>query len=98
MSMQVYLVSAYVSRESETVVACFALERDAKAFAKRCKEYDAKEPKCPNLNDSDEIWDKYNRREVNWRKRHPAKVYSPPDDYIVSSIKVRPTVMSKPVD
>lgn len=88
----VYLVSAYVSRESETVVAGFDLKRDAEAFAKRCKEYDAKQPRCPSLECHDDVWDKYNKREANWRKRHPAKVYSPPDDYFVTKLKIRPAV------
>lgn len=94
----IYLVSAYVSRESETVVAGFSLKRDAEAFKKRCYEYDAKQPKCPALDAGDEAWNKYSRAETRWRERHPAKVYSPPDDYLVSSLRVRPPVMSKPVD
>jgi hypothetical protein len=93
--MMVYLVSAYTCHESNDVIATFVLERDARAFAKQCKDHDAKQPVCPELDASDEAWALYDRKRKNWEKRHPAKRSYTCDDYLVSSIRLRPPVMAK---
>ncbi len=91
----VYLVEGYVMYESSNVIAAFDLERDAIAFSKRCKDHDARKPRCPTLECHDDVWDRYNRAEKNWVKRHPAKRTGTADDYPVYGIKVRPAVWAK---
>jgi len=91
----VYLVSAYTSHESCNVIACFSLERDAKAFADRCRKYDEKKPHVPYLNEPDENWTRWEKANGRWYDRHPAKLHSEPDAYIVEGIRLRPAVMKK---
>jgi hypothetical protein len=93
--MQVFLVSAYTAHESCNVVACFSLEQDAKAFAKKCRDADKNKPECPKLDGPDDKWDKYYKVYDRWEKRHPAKSQHSADDYPVEGIKVRAPVTKK---
>lgn len=75
-------------------LACFATRDAAESFNARCVAHDAKRPTVPNDevtdNWSTQDWASFNGKVDRWIKRHPGKLYSPPDGYDILEMKVRP--------
>jgi hypothetical protein len=69
---EIYILSGYVHYEGSTVICAFLDKSDAEKFMKKCYAYDSKMPTI-NLDDSDELWEKYNIDSAKWSKKHPAK-------------------------
>ena len=75
-SRTIFLVMGDTDYEGSIPIRSFELEYDAKQFAKRCTDHQAKHRPCPPLEAPEGQWDKWYKQNANWEAKHPAKPYS----------------------
>lgn len=72
MSKSIYLLNANTSYEGHKTICAFAAKTDADVLADKCRQLDKIKPRCPDQDASNDAWDKWEKREKAWKKKHPA--------------------------
>ena len=90
MARTIWLVMADTDYEGSEPVVGFGSREKAEAFAQRCCNYEAKKPRCPEMEDSDDKWEKWNARDERWRANHPAGELWGRGYFSVREIQVKP--------
>lgn len=67
----IFILIGNTDYENDEIVAAYESKGAADAEASRLNDLLAEEPSCPRLDDSDAVWDRYNRAEKKWRKKFP---------------------------
>lgn len=68
----IYLVNARTEYEGHTTICAYTDEKLAEALAAKCRHLDTLQPKCPDVDAVDDLWEKFNKKVANWQNKHPA--------------------------
>jgi hypothetical protein len=77
----VWLVRGWTSYESDDVIAAYESENDANAAVVKLSELRRLEPQCPAMEDSEEVWNRYERKKAKWAKQFPSPELSHCDGF-----------------
>jgi acyl-CoA synthetase (NDP forming) len=69
----VWLVRGWTSYESDDVIAAYESEQDANAAVAKLSELRKLQPQCPATEDSEEVWNRYERKRDRWVKQFPSQ-------------------------
>lgn len=72
MNKTIFVVIECFDYEGSNPLRAFSNESDAEEFVDALKQYDQKRPECPDINDSDRKWERFNNAWGKWQASHPA--------------------------
>ena len=83
----IFLVSAEYDHQPSTPLHAFAKKLDAHAFVKNCEDYRRTRPQCPptieDTPENDRAWDRFIRRDAQFKRKHPAGEHASCDSFSV---------------